>query len=225
MTVQPAEDPAPYSGAPYAGTPYSGDPAGPPQPAFPAVYAPRPVTWHSRALLIGLAAFSLVAAVLMIVGGQGFPSNAPVEQIYCFLLTVDLFAAAIALAVLTVIEFVRRANPARRALPVNASPSVFAIVAISFSALALAAWVVGGGLEQAIDLAAGGRTRYMYHTGGIAVAGIPWVLGMVFGAWGFRPGGGHRVTNLLALVAVGIGVFLAVMGTIAALVYGAGLSD
>jgi hypothetical protein len=64
----------------------------------------------------------------------------------------------------------------------------------------------------------------MNHTGGLFLAGIPWALGMVFGAWGFRPGG-DRVTGILALVAVVVGVLLAVPTTAAALVYGAGLSD
>ena len=86
------------------------------------------------------------------------------------------------------------------------------------------AWILGGGPTQLIDLAQGLRARYMYHTGGLFVAGIPWALSLIFGAWGFRPKG-HTVTNVLAIVAIVVGVLLAVVATVAALVYGAGLSD
>jgi hypothetical protein len=64
----------------------------------------------------------------------------------------------------------------------------------------------------------------MYHTGGLFIAGIPWVLSLVFGALGFRPGG-HRASNALALAAIAISGLLAVVALVAALVYGAGLSD
>ncbi|MBX3194674.1 MAG: hypothetical protein KF727_06190 [Microbacteriaceae bacterium] len=200
-------------------------PDGPPQPAFPTVVAPRPVTWHSRAVLIGMAGFALVAAILTLVGGAGFPYNAPVEQIYCIGLAVDLAAVVITLGVLTAQELTRRRSPERRAAPVNGAPSVLALVGIALSAATLVAWAALGGVEQLGFLLTGIRGRYMYHTGGIFIAGIPWALGMIFGAWGFRPGGGHRVTNVLALVSIGIGVFLAVVSVIAALVYGADLSD
>lgn len=199
-------------------------PTGPPQPAFPVVYAPRTVTWHSRILLIAVAVLAIVAAVLTTVGGQGFPYNAPIEQLYCFGLTVDLVGTVIALGALTVVEFMRRADPARRALAVSTRPSVFAIIALALSVFALIAWTIGGGLFELIDLLSGMRTRYMNHTFGLFIAGIPWALGMVFGVWGFRPGG-HRTTNVLALVAIAIGLLLAAASVAAALVYGAGLSD
>jgi hypothetical protein len=182
------------------------------------------VTWHSRIVLIAVAALALVAAVLTVAGGQGFPHNAPIEQLYCADLTVDLVATLIALGALTAVEFTRRARPDRRALEVNTRPSVFAIIALALSVFAVLVWAVGGGLIEMIDLLSGRRTRYMNHTGGLFLAGIPWALGMIFGAWGFRPGG-HRVTNLLALVAVSVGLLLAAATTAAALVYGAGLSD
>jgi hypothetical protein len=182
------------------------------------------VTWHSRVLLIAVAALAVAAAVLTTVGGQGFPYNAPIEQLYCFGLTFDLVGTAIALGALTVVEFMRRANTARRDIAVNTRPSVFAIIALALSVFALVAWTIGGGLFELIDLIEGVRTRYMNHTFGLFIAGIPWGLGMVFGAWGFRPGG-HRTTNVLALVAILLGLLLAAATTAAALVYGAGLSD
>jgi hypothetical protein len=101
---------------------------------------------------------------------------------------------------------------------------VFGFIAIVMAGLTLLAWVVGDGPTQIIDLAQGLRARYMYHTGGLFAAGIPWALSLIFGAWGFRPKA-HLVTNVLALVAVAIGLLLAVVAVVAALVYGAGLSD
>jgi hypothetical protein len=219
-----SDQPAPYTG--HASQPAQPDAAlsGPPQPAHPTLTAPRPAAWHSRALLLALTGVALVGLVLTWIGGQGFPYNAPVEQLYCFGLVVDLFATAIAAGILAIVEFTRRGNPDRASRPTDTRISVFAILAIALSALAAIAWAAGGGIEQLVLLLQGVRTRYMYATGSLFLAGIPWALGMVFGAWGFRPGG-HRITNVLALVAVGLGVLLIIPTATAALVYGAGLSD
>ncbi len=180
--------------------------------------------WHSRALLIGVAALAALAGVGTAIGAAGFPGNAPVESIYAFGIVVDMIAVVVVLVILTIVEFRRRADPVRLGLPVNPRPSVFAIIAIALAALTLLSWVVGGGPTQLIDLAQGLRTRYMYHTGGLFAAGVPWSLSLIFGAWGFRPKA-HRVTNALAIAAVSITGLLAVVAVIAALVYGAGLSD
>lgn len=199
-------------------------PAGPPQPAHPVQYAPPTATWHSRALLIGVGVAALAGAILTTIGGQGFPYNAPVEQLYAFGLTVDLVAVVITMVVFTIIEFRRRGDAARLALAVNANPSPLAIIAVVMGGIALLAWLIGGGLAELIGLLAGARGRYMTATGALFLAGIPWALAMIFGTWGFRPGG-HRVSNILAIVAVAVGVVLIVPTTVAALVYGAGLSD
>jgi hypothetical protein len=180
--------------------------------------------WHSRAVLIGVAALAAFAAIGTVVGASGFPGAAPVEQIYAFGVIVDMVAVAIAVSVLIVVEVRRRGDPNRLGLPVNPRPSVFAIVAVGMAVLTLMFWIGGGGPTQLIDLAQGLRARYMYHTGGLFAAGIPWALSLIFGAWGFRPNG-NRVTNALAIAAIAIGALLAVVATVAALVYGAGLSD
>ncbi|MEQ1737766.1 MAG: hypothetical protein ABL886_15335, partial [Rhodoglobus sp.] len=133
-------------------------------------------------------------------------------------------AVVIALGILIFVEVRRRADPYRLGLPVNQRPSVFAILALVMAVLTVLAWVAGGGPTQVIDLLQGLRARYMYHTGGLFVAGIPWALSLIFGAWGFRPGA-HRVTNALAIAAVAIGGLLVFEAIVAALVYGAGLSD
>ncbi len=180
--------------------------------------------WHSRALLIGLASVAAITAALTIVGNTGFPGAAPVEDIQCFLIVVDLIATAVVAVIFTVVEYVRRAAAQRRARPISTRMSGFAIAGVSLTAFTLMVWIVTGSLGEFIELFGPTRTRYMTHSFGLAIAGIPWVLGMLFGAWGFRPGG-HRITNVLALVSVGVGVVLAVISTAAALVYGAGLSD
>ncbi|CAN5183063.1 hypothetical protein BH11ACT3_BH11ACT3_02710 [soil metagenome] len=196
-------------------------PGGAPPPGYG--YLPRLVTRHSRALLVAVAGFALVAAVVMAVGGQGFPSAAPVEQLYCFGLIIDMVAVVITTGTLTAIEFARRGDASLASAALNHRPSVFAIIAVIASVAAFALWASSGG-EQLISLAQGLRTRYMYASGGLFVGGIPWGLGLVFGAWGFRPGA-SRVTNVLAIVAIGLGVVLAVIQMIAAVVYGLGLSD
>jgi hypothetical protein len=197
-----------------------------PPPAQPAT---APVIsyvtiWHSRAVLIGVASLAALAGIGTAVGAAGFPSNAPIESVYAFGVIVDMLAVVVALTILTIVEFRRRADPIRLGLPVNPRPSVFGFIAIVMAGLTLLAWVVGDGPTQIIDLAQGLRARYMYHTGGLFAAGIPWALSLIFGAWGFRPKA-HLVTNVLALVAVAIGLLLAVVAVVAALVYGAGLSD
>jgi hypothetical protein len=208
----PAATPAPAPVSP----PYA------PPPAPPPVY--YVTIWHSRATLVAVGALGLLTAILTAVGASGFPGAAPVEQIYAFGIIVDMVAVAIALTVMIVVELRRRADPNRLGLPVNPRPSVFAIIAVVLAFLTVMAWVVGGGPTQLIDLAQGLRARYMYHTGGLFAAGIPWALSLIFGAWGFRPKG-NTVTNALAIAAVAIGGVLAVVAVVAALVYGAGLSD
>jgi hypothetical protein len=213
----PAETPVP----PVAVAPAAVAPATPmPVPAP----LPLKVIWHSRAVLIGVGAFGLLAAILTGVGSSGFPGNAPVEGLYAFGVIIDMVAVAIALAIAIVVEYRRRADPRRLDLPVNTDISVFAIVAMTMAVLTVLVWVVGGGAQQLVDLAQGIRGRYMYHTGGLFIAGIPWVLSLVFGALAFRPRG-NTVTNVIALAAVAVGGFLAIVAIAAALIYGAGLSD
>lgn len=193
----------------------------------PVVPGPPPgytVVWHSRAVLIGVAGAALLAAILTAVGSANFPSAAPVEQLYAFGLIVDLIAVIVAVGALIIVEFVRRANPHRVAAPVSARPSVFAIISIVMAAIAFLGFATAGGGEQLAYLVQGIRGRYMYWTGALFVAGIPWALAAIFGAWGFRPRG-HLVTNILAAVSVVVWLLLAALTTTAALIYGAGLSD
>lgn len=196
-------------------------------PVAPVVPGPSPgytVVWHSRAVLIGVAGAALLAAILTAVGSANFPGAAPIEQLYAFGLIVDLIAVIVAVGALIIVEFVRRASPYRSAAPVSTRPSVFAIVAIVMAAIAFVGFATAGGGEQLAYLVQGIRGRYMYWTGALFVAGIPWALAAIFGAWGFRPRG-HLVTNILAAVSVVVWLLLAALTTTAALIYGAGLSD
>ncbi|HEV7741537.1 MAG TPA: hypothetical protein VGO65_03890 [Pseudolysinimonas sp.] len=177
---------------------------------------------HSRALLIAVAAIAVVCAILTVVGGIMF-AGGPAEEIYRFGLVADLIAMAVTLAILTIAETAQRQTTRRPDAPLNTRFSVFAIIAIVMSAIAVVLWWTSGA-EQFGYLLTGVRGRYMYHTGGLFLAGIPWTLGIVFGAWGYRPRA-HRVTNVLALVAILAGLFLAVVTTIASVVYGLGYSD
>lgn len=181
-----------------------------------------PAFVHSRALLIGVAAVAAVCAILTFIGGVMF-AGGPAEEIYRLGMIVDLVVMFVVLAMFTIVETVQRQTSRRLDAPRNPSLSVFAIIAVVMSTLAVVAWSFGGA-EQFGFLLTGVRGRYMYHTGALFIAGIPWVLGVVFGAWGFRPKA-NTVTNVLAIVAVAAGLFLAVVTTIASVVYGLGYSD
>jgi hypothetical protein len=210
--------------------PYTGRPADAKKPAMtpPGPQAPQPVyvvtIWHSRALLIGVGALALLGVIGTVAGASGFPGAAPIEQLYAFGVVVDMVAVVIAIGILLVVELRRRADPKRLGLPVNPRPSVFAILAVVMAVFTLLAWMVGGGPGQVIDLLQGLRARYMYHTVGLFAAGIPWALSLIFGAWGFRPRA-NPVTNAFAIAAVAIGGVLVIEAIVAALVYGADLSD
>lgn len=193
-------------------------------PVVPGAVAPPTVVWRSRAALIATGGLALLTGVLTVIGGLNFPSGAAIEGIYCFGLIVDLAAVAIAVGVITAVEFTRRGIPGRAEVPVNTRLSVFAIVAIALSAVAAFAWAGSGALEQLGYLVGGIRPRYMYATGGLFIGGVPWALGAIFGVLGFRPGG-NRVTNVLALVALAIWAVLALITTVHAVVYGLDLSD
>lgn len=183
---------------------------------------PLLVVRHSRALLIGVGALALLCAIVTFIGGVMF-GGGPVEEIYRFGMIVDLVAMALTLGIVTLVEYVQRRTTRPPGAPVNGRFSIFAIIAVAMSVIAFSSWCFGG-FEQFTYLLTGVRGRYMYHTGTLFLAGIPWVLGVVFGSIGFRPGA-NRVTNILALVAVGLGLFLAIVTTIASLVYGLGYSD
>jgi hypothetical protein len=200
-------------------------PESPYAPATPEYAKPAPVTptgtdQRSVVLTATLAAALLLAAVVNIVGGTGFPSNAPVEQIWNFGITVDLFAGAVAL-------FVRflaiRKRPQFDARAV-AGVSPLALTAVIISGAVLLGWLVLGGIGFIGSLVTGGADlRYYMDTNGAFFLGIPWMLGLFFGVSSLRQGKGTP-TTASAWVAIGISLFIVAASLFSAVIYGLGLS-
>jgi hypothetical protein len=187
----------------------------PPAPQPQPVYAdPFRTAVHSpwgHAVAGGLA---LVGIVLNVLGGAGFPSNAPVEWIMNAGITIDLVAVFIACAIGFGITLRRR--PARPSL-------VFPWLGLGLTAVALIAWALASqGLWD--TLLTGGRGRYMYDTAGAFYLGIPWALGAIFSAYGVR---GRTRPHLNAVAFTGIGLWaITLLGVLAsALLYAADLTD
>ena len=105
-----------------AKTPSPSPAASPAPPAAPvpapAQQATAPVVsyvtiWHNRAVLIAVGALAALAGIGTAIGAFGFPVNAPVESIQAFGVVVDMIAVVVALIILTITEFRRRADPIR----------------------------------------------------------------------------------------------------------------
>lgn len=191
-------------------------------PAVPQAYTPAPAAGFDpfrtaalspwgHAVAAGLA---LVGIVLNVVGGAGFPANAPVEWIMNAGLTIDMVAVFIACAIgFGVSVRMRPARPSR----------VFPWLGLGFSALALLAWgLTSQGLWE--TLLADGRGRYMNDTLGAFVLGIPWALGAIFSAYGVRR---RTKPHLNAVAFTGIGLWAIVLAGVlaSALLYAADLTD
>lgn len=160
------------------------------------------------------AVLALVGIVLNVVGGAGFPSNAPVEWIMNAGLTIVMVAVFIACTIGFGVSV--RMRPARPSL-------VFPWLGLGFAALALVGWALTSqGLWD--TLLADGRGRYMNDTAGAFTLGIPWALGAIFSAYGVR---GRTKSYLNAVSFTGIGLWAVVLlGVLAsALLYAADLTD
>ena len=166
----------------------------------------------------GLAALLVIAGVVNSFWGFRFPGNAPVEGIFAFGITVDLVAAAIVLGIFAVLANARRSVPVK---PQSISP--MAIAAIIMSGLVAVIWILFSLLPVLASVANGERYQYMTAVGAIFILGIPWVLGMVFGALSLRSGG--RLTPILGTVSIALGVILAIGAVTFSVIYGLGLSN
>lgn len=175
------------------------------------VVGPRPVVWHSPLVLLGAFVASALAIVLLIVAMVSFPSTdaAATAVVGAVFLIIDLLAMAITTGVMLLVERARRRIPARLAAPTSTRVSVIAILALLFSLVITAAFLFSGAISELSRMSGGLRAQYLNLVLSHVIVGVPWVLGVVFGAWGYRPGG-HRVTNVLALVALALGVLLMV---------------
>lgn len=181
-------------------------------PNLPPGYTlgPPPVVWHSAPLLLGTCGAAVLSIVLMIVAMANFPSTPDTGGNVAFgvFLIFDLLAIAITALAMAGVERRRRRDPARRAASVNRRLSVFAILALVFSVM-FTGFFLTTGLSELSRISGGLRAQYVNIAIPAIFTGVPWVLGTVFGAWGFRPGA-NRVTNVIALVALGLGLLMMV---------------
>lgn len=191
-------------------------------PPPPPQLAPRPTQPADRStawITAAVAFVLLMAAIVNIVATSGFPSNAPVEWFWSAAITLNLLGGAIALGVVTIVRAVRRLEP----VPV---PGVrpLAFVAAGLALVAFIGWFPLGGAEFLSKLAGGFRLRYYLDVNGAVLAGIPWILGMVFGAIAFRRGR-PLLHNLLAIGAVVLGLLIVATCLFSSIAYGLGLTD
>lgn len=163
-------------------------------------------------LAIGIAAVALMLANT--VGLVGFPSNAPVEQIYALGINVDLLAIAIVSGIGAYVS--RRGYPLRAATPITT-------IAVALAAASAIVWVLAGGPSSIVGLALGSG-RYMYASGGLFFGGALWVLAVIFASHGYRRGG-TRQNNVIAIVALGVAGALALYAIVSSVIYGLGLTD
>lgn len=198
-------------------------PSGPSGPAAAPDAAPRVpygavppgAATRSPGLLLAVAVTAFAGLVANSIGLVGFPSNAPVEQIYALGINLDLLAITLVCVVGAVLA--RRGYPLRSSTPV-------AFAAVAMAVVAVLAWIILGGIGSVVELVPPDRGRYMYASGGLFFAGAPWVLAAIFGAHAYRRGGTTR-NNALALSALGTVGVLAVYAIVSSLLYGAGLTD
>jgi hypothetical protein len=165
-----------------------------------------------------VAGFLILSGIGNFVAATGFPSNAPVESLFMFLLSVDMFLAAVVLIIFAVLAGARRSVPV---LPERTSP--LSIAGLVVSAVAFVAWALFGLVPTLAAIGAGEPVRYMTLVGVLVFFGIPWMLGMVFGAISLRSGGPR--TALFGGIALGLGVLLVLAVLAATILYGMGLTD
>lgn len=183
-----------------------GAPGASPDPLATAMLSP----WGHLLVLV----LAIVGIVLNVIGGAGFPSNAPVEWIMNAGITIDLVAVALACGIgLLVARSRRLARPAR----------VFPWLGLGFAVVSLLAWALAStGLWETLFLE--GRGRYMNDVGGAFYLGVPWALGAIFSAYGVR---GNTKPHLNAAAYVGIALWAVVLAGVlaSALLYAADLTD
>jgi len=176
---------------------------------------PQGAATRSPGLLLGVAIAAVVGLIANGIGLAGFPGNAPVEMLYALGIGVDLIAIAVTCGI--------GAYLARRGYPLR-SKSAFAIVSVVLAGVALLAWIWFGGIGSILELIPPDRGRYMYASGGLFIAGAPWVLAVIFGAHAYRRRG-TTSNNVLALVGFAVPALLAVYAIVSSVIYGMGLTD
>jgi len=193
--------------------PVPGEP-GPTAERLTPIVLPAGAPTRSVVLLVVVAIAAAVGLIANTVGLVGFPSNAPVEQIYALGINVDLLAIIVVSGVGALVS--------RRGYPLRASTAITTI-AVAFAAAAGVVWVLAGGISSLVGLAIGSG-RYMYASGGLFYGGALWVLAVIFASHGYRRGG-SRQNNVIAFVALGVAGILALYAIVSSVLYGLGLTD
>jgi hypothetical protein len=192
--------------------PPPGDSVPPAEPLTPIVL-PAGSPTRSTALLIAVGVAALVGLIANTVGLVGFPSNAPVEQIYALGINLDLLAIIVVSGVGALVS--RRGYPLRASTPLTT-------IAIAFAAASAVIWMLAGGFGSIVGLAIGSG-RYMYASAGLFYGGALWVLAVIFASHGYRRGG-TRQNNVVAIVALGVAGTLALYAIVSSVIYGLGLT-
>ena len=191
-------------------------------PAPQPVPAPQPTgprtTETSVPLAWAVAVVAFAAAVFNILQTGRFPSNAPVEWVFAAGVTLDLLVVTLVLLIRAVVHSKRLPAVPR---PPKPSRTAIAGAALGLLGLLVVAYASAGYFGE---LLAGGRPQYMSGAGGAFFFAPTWVLAMVFGVAAYRRGGG-TLNTVLSVGALLCGSVVAIAALIAALLYGAGVTD
>jgi len=171
---------------------------------------------RSLALLGTTAALFAIGLILELWGGLNFPSNAPVEQIYCAAVVLDILAGFVVATTGAIL-----AATSRRALRPSSGATIAGVVLVG---VALAGWIWLSGIGIVLRLPTGERGRYMYDAAGAVFFGIPWIVGTVLCAFGYRRDG-SRANGVLAVLGTVVGLALLGATVASAVLYGLGLTD
>jgi len=193
--------------------PPPGEP-GPSAERLTPIVLPAGAPTRSPVLLIAVGVAAVVGLIANTVGLVGFPSNAPVEQIYALGINVDLLAIIVVSGIGAIVS--RRGYPLRPSTPITT-------IAVAFAAVSAVIWVLAGGFGSIVGLAIGSG-RYMYASGGLFYGGALWVLAVIFASHGYRRGG-TRQNNVIAIVALGVAGALVLYAIVSSVIYGLGLTD
>lgn len=187
---------------------------GPSAERLTPIVLPAGAPTRSPVLLIAVGVAAVVGLIANTVGLVGFPSNAPVEQIYALGINVDLLAIIVVSGIGAIVS--RRGYPLRPSTPITT-------IAVAFAAVSAVIWVLAGGFGSIVGLAIGSG-RYMYASGGLFYGGALWVLAVIFASHGYRRGG-TRQNNVIAIVALGVAGALVLYAIVSSVIYGLGLTD
>ena len=180
--------------------------------------APTPLAGPRRSLaLLGTtAALFAIGLILEIWGGLNFPDNAPVEQFYCAAVVLDIALGFVAATTGAIIAANDR-HPLKRS-------SVATVVGVILVGIALGGWIWLSGIGIVLRLPTDQPARYMYDAAGAVFFGLPWIVGTMLCAYGYRRGG-SRANGVLAMLGTVIGLALLAATVTSAVLYGLGLTD